>query len=249
MSPLQILVVLLLVALWAPLPHAEAQQQQASVSVSVSSLEVECSELIEDFDFTMDGFIGQVEFIQLLEELATGMPASSSCNVAHTWQSKRVFQTALEEMSCLCTAYSQEGDSRCRCDSDHTAFALPGTFDNSDYDRAICRHIVQAIQSECGEEEQEEQQEPPVLSPPSTNDSAPPASSLLTAALSLLALMVLCVVIVLQVLLQQPSTHSKQLPLITADVLLQAPSSTSTTTCTSLIQPTSSSDTPYLQIV
>lgn len=115
---------------------------------SSSDFEACTPELVRDSDFTGDGYIGPVEFIHLLEDLAP-----PSCRVAQLWQSQQVLQSALQKLSCECSYLLDEsGESQEKCCDQSTSavFAVPGRYGSSPYDEAICRHIDHLIQEACG---------------------------------------------------------------------------------------------------
>jgi len=119
-------------------------QPQSPPSHPVSALSASCTpEFVQDSDFTEDGSIGQVEFIHLLQDLAP-----PSCNIIEHWQSpSRLFQSTLQELSCLCTD-SGMSESRCCGSSQSASFAVPGNT-NIHYDQAVCQRITSAIQKAC----------------------------------------------------------------------------------------------------
>lgn len=148
----------------------------AAAATSVTAQEqriLECTPaLVQDYDFTMDGRIGKVEFIQLLEELAP-----PTCDVVSLWQSGSNFQSALQDLSCLCTEFGGTKDTNCCDGSSPAEFSVPGVYDEA-YDHAVCEHIEQVVRVECFSEDDEETQASPAVASPSN----PPTFSNLRAS-------------------------------------------------------------------
>ena len=118
----------------------------ASIAVEqqISEEPLACSpDLVQDFDFTMDGHIGKVEFIQLLEELAP-----PTCDVVRLWQTKNAFQSALDDLSCLCTEFGGSQDANCCDSSSQPVFAVQGKY-NEAYDHAVCERVEEVLRVEC----------------------------------------------------------------------------------------------------
>ena len=125
---------------------------------------VRCTpDLVQDYDFTMDGHIGRVEFLQLIEDLAP-----PSCNVVGVWQAKNSFQSTLEDLSCL---RSQDGN--CSKGSQRL-FAVQGVYDEA-YDQEVCQLIDEVIRLECVSEKAQPKEETQPQAP--TETSTPPSEA------------------------------------------------------------------------
>lgn len=159
---------------------------------------VRCTpDLVQDYDFTMDGHIGRVEFLQLIEDLAP-----PSCNVVGVWQAKNSFQSTLEDLSCL-----GNEDGNCSIDS-QKLFAVQGVHDQA-YDQAVCELIDQVIRLECVSEEPPEEEEDlqsqPTATPPLRK--ATPAN-VASAGAFIACVLLLCVLFLFQFLATSTDTDT-----------------------------------------